>query len=621
MGFHIGPRVLRATGGSIDHKNGYRIHHFPPKIVENGLIFNLDFGDKRCDAGHNASINDTFHDLSGNGKHFTQSGGYPFSGYAGGVREFDGSNDHIFRNDPELVAGLGPKWTIQFNFLTESASTRQGLVSSHMNYGGSHQDAIEIEFRDNNSLMTGFRRSPGDAFSSVIGAANLSTNTWYDVAMVVDGTQIIQFMNGSVIGSTGITGQSVVSTPTTNPTLVLGRYAGYYLNGYMGYCRMYSRSLSTAEVLRNYNATRIRTISSGNWTDTFTPTCSGQKGKVEVLVVGAGGNGGMDVGGGGGGAQVVHNPSLTVTSGTDITTTVGNHRLGDQTAGPNHHGADGRSSVFSTITAIGGNGGNGRTGAKSSAGMHGGGASYNMAAVTSPTGGGNAGGGADVQNTGNCGCGGGGGAGSDGETGTTLSKAGNGGDGVVYDISGETVAYGAGGGGSYYEVSGTRGLGGSGVGGDGGQRHSAAGPGANGGIHGTGSGGGGAHSNGLYNFNNGHGGHGTVIVRYPAEEYEVEVLVVAGGGGGGKSGGSGSDPAGGGGGAGGVVFKSTHKVLSGKNYPVNVGTGGKGTSSSGGYSHGPNGVNSVFDDIISVGGGAGGYANGNGLTGGSGGGG
>ena len=620
MGFHIGPRVLRATGGSSDHKDGFRIHHFPPKIVENGLMFNLDFGDKRCDSGDGST---TYHDLSGNGKNFTRSGGYAFTGYAGGVREFDGVNDHIFRNDPELVAGLGPKFTIQFNFLTENSSSRQGLVSSHMNYGGSHQDAIEIEVTASNTVMTGFRRSPGDTFSQV-SSGSISTNTWYDIAMVVDGQRIIQYQNGSLIGSTNITKQSVISTPTVNPTLVLGRYAGHYLHGYMGHCRMYNRALSAAEVLRNYNATRIRHINT-DWTDTFTPTCSGQKGKVEVLVVGAGGNGGMDVGGGGGGAQVTHDPSLTVTSGTSITATVGNHRIhssgNDQTGGTNQHGANGRSSSFSTLTALGGNGGSGRTGTKSTVGMHGGGASYSYPAVTSPSGGGNAGGASNNTGANSHGSGGGGGAGSVGEAGIGGTKAGNGGDGVVYDISGEPVAYGAGGGGSYYQTGGSRGLGGSGTGGDGGAINVGNGPGANNGRHGTGSGGGGAHSNGTYGFNGGHGGHGTVIIRYPAEEYEVEVLVVAGGGGGGRAGVSGSDPGGGGGGGGGVVFKSVHKVLSGKNYPVNVGNGGKGGSSNSSDSHAPNGVNSVFDDIIAIGGGGGGKTNSNGFVGGSGGGG
>ena len=79
MGFHVGPRVLRATGGSIDHKNGYRIHHFPPKITERGLLFNLDFGDKRCEPGWNGGSTDVFGDLSGNGRNFTRSGGEPWT--------------------------------------------------------------------------------------------------------------------------------------------------------------------------------------------------------------------------------------------------------------------------------------------------------------------------------------------------------------------------------------------------------------------------------------------------------------------------------------------------------------------------------------------------------------
>ena len=215
MGFHIGPRVLRATGGSSDHKDGFHIHHFPPKIVENGLMFNLDFGDKRCDSGDGST---TYHDLSGNGKNFTRSGGLSFTGYAGGVREFDGNNDHIFRNDPELVCGL-KKFTIQFNFLTENASTRQGLVSSHMSYGGSNQDAIELEIDASNRIMTGFRRSPGSAFTSVT-AGSISTNTWYDIAMVVDGNRIVQYINGSQSGTNNYTVQSVTETPNTNPTLV-----------------------------------------------------------------------------------------------------------------------------------------------------------------------------------------------------------------------------------------------------------------------------------------------------------------------------------------------------------------------------------------------------------------
>ena len=154
--------------------------------------------------------------------------------------------------------------------------------------------------------MTGFRRNPGAAFSQVT-SGGLSTNTWYHAAMVVTGAQIYQYQNGSSIGSGGITKNSIIAVPTVTPTLVIGRYATHYLHGQMGYVRMYDRVLSPAEITRNYKAMKIRTETSADYTDTFTPTCSGDKGKVEVLVVGSGGNGGGDVGGGGGGAQVVHN--------------------------------------------------------------------------------------------------------------------------------------------------------------------------------------------------------------------------------------------------------------------------------------------------------------------------
>ena len=602
MGFHVGPRVLRATGGSIDHKDGYRIHHFPPKITERGLLFNLDFGDKRCEPGYNNGSTDVFGDISGNGRNFTRSGGFPFTSMAGGVRQFDGSNDYIYRTDTSLFT-IGSKFTIEFNFRMGTNNTRMGLVSSHASLGGSNQDAIEIEIDTNNRLMTGYRRNPGAAFSAVY-SGGLSQETWYHAAMVVTGAQIYQYMDGSLIGSIGITNNSIIAVPTVTPTLVIGRYAGHYWNGQIGYVRMYNRVLSPAEISRNYKAMKIRTETSADYTETFTPTCSGEKGKVELLVVGSGANGGADVGGGGGGAQVVHNPSFTVTSGTSITATVGGIRVGDQSSGTNVHGANGRSSVFSTITALGGNGGSGRTGTKSTAGMHGGGASYNIAAVTSPDGGGNAGGAANTQGTGNCGCGGGGGAGGVGEAGTTSVKGGSGGPGVVHDISGEQVSYGAGGGGSYYNSGGYRGYGGSDTGGDGAQGSSSTSgdPGANNGRHGTGSGGGGAFSTGDYGYNGGGGGHGTIIVRYPAEEYVMEVLVVAGGGGGGAC--NVSDGGGSGGGGGGVLFDSSIKVLSGKNYPISVGTGGnRATADS---AHGSNGVNSLFDSMIAIGGGGGG---------------
>ena len=44
MGFNIGSKIVRATGGSISRAGNYRIHQFPPDIVTDGLVIQLDTG-------------------------------------------------------------------------------------------------------------------------------------------------------------------------------------------------------------------------------------------------------------------------------------------------------------------------------------------------------------------------------------------------------------------------------------------------------------------------------------------------------------------------------------------------------------------------------------------------
>jgi hypothetical protein len=92
------------------------------------------------------------------------------------------------------------------------------------------------------------------------------------------------------------------------------------------------------------------------------------------------------------------------------------------------------------------------------------------------------------------------------------------------------------------------------------------------------------------------------------------VLVVgAGGGGGGEQ----ETPAGGGGGAGGLIYNSQYPVTPGQTYTVSVGAPGAGGL---GRAAGSNGGNSVFGNLIAIGGGGGGFYSGAPLNGGSGGG-
>ena len=103
----------------------------------------------------------------------------------------------------------------------------------------------------------------------------------------------------------------------------------------------------------------------------------------------------------------------------------------------------------------------------------------------------------------------------------------------------------------------------------------------------------------------------------PTSTNEVEVLVVAGGGGGGASLHF-SSAGGGGGGAGGAVQRDAYPVDGAVN--VTVGAGGAPGDMPNTASRGANGGNSVFDNLIALGGGGGSGTNESGNNGGSGGG-
>jgi len=196
----------------------------------------------------------------------------------------------------------------------------------------------------------------------------------------------------------------------------------------------------------------IHTFTSG--TTSFTPSVAGN---VEVLVVGGGGGGGYDSGGGGGAGGVRTNSGFAVTPQTYniIVGPGGNGSSGSQAG-------TGTSSVFSSITAVGGGyGGDGIAGSGSptggNGGSGGGGCGDNPASVTYYGGSGTSGqgyaGGSGFHSSGyNAGGGGGGGAGVVGENEpgspptSNPQRAGNGGIGVVSSISGVSTYYGGGGG-------------------------------------------------------------------------------------------------------------------------------------------------------------------------------
>lgn len=596
MSQHIGPRVISATGGSIKRVGNYRIHTFPSELVTDGLVLNLDAGDPRSYPGSGT----TWTDLSGYGNNGTFGATTTAPGYtnqSGGSLVFD-NNDII----TVPMAGLRPTSAItQECWVLLTNNTAQVFIGAQ--YGSGSVNSYALWLDGTNNLTAGVNTT--GTLNSQTHNTSLSTNVWYHFVHTYDGINQRLYLNGSLVSTWATTGSILYDV--NNTLLAVGNdwNSGYNsgaslgIQGRLSSVKIYNRALSALEVAQNYDALKVRYT---GYTNTFIPLCAGNSGKVEVLCVAGGGGGGKNHGGGGGGAGgLIYNSAFTVNSNSAISLSIG--------AGGQEQN-NGSNTTFSSLTSIGGGAGGTEGNSSGNSGGSGGGGAGN---ATSTTGGsgtsgqGFAGGRGGFPNTDNTyghggGGGGAGGAGTDGTegNGATAGTAGNGGNGLSYSISGTSQFYAGGGGGGFWGYINSGGLGGSGIGGRGGENGSNANTrhGGNA-VPNTGSGGGG--SPGLPDQNNnrigGNGSNGIVIVRYPASDYNVELLVVGGGGGGGVC-------YGGGGGAGGLLYYSSYPVSAGTRYTVTIGAGGLNRVNVSG--NGFNGNNSSFGPLVAFGGGYGG---------------
>jgi hypothetical protein len=567
MSFNVGPRTISAIGGSIKRVGNYRIHTFPSELVTDGLVLNLDAGDPRSYPGSGT----TWTDLSGNGNTGINTSSVTYSNTNGGVLSYTGD---------------GGVRTSVSNSTTTSSFTNQitvSIICSSNNASGYRSPLMKSS---NNSWIDGFGFYQfNENFTFFIntfnGTGSLTTpQTSFGLTHWVgtyDGNNVRLYRNGVLVATSAAFTQNI-SNSSAPLYIGDGGGTGYNWNGTILSTQINNRALSAAEVVQNYDALKVRYTS---YTNTFTPLCGGGSGKVEVLCV-AGGGGGQNYyyGGGGGAGGLLYNSAFSINSNSQVSVTVG--------AGGTGGSSNGGNTTFSTLNSIGGG-----TGATS--GGSGGGAS----SVSGTGGAGTSGQGFSGATGSVVSGGGGGGAGGPGLQATSTNTQ-SGGPGLQFSISGTPQFYAGGGAGAMnanynYFV----GRGGSDVGGNAAGDFNGPTVQAINAIPNTGSGGGGGCWNNTTIGSN--GSNGIVIVRYPATDYNIELLIVGGGGGGGR-------PYGGGGGAGGLIYYSSYPVSSGTKYTVTVGTGGLGygdisTASDG---RGSNGNNSIFGPLVAFGGGGGG---------------
>ena len=216
-------------------------------IITSGLVLHLDAGIASSYPGSGT----TWFDLSGN-NNGTLENGPTYSSANGGSLVFDGEDDRVSAF-PTQISGTGSKTISMWIKINTTSRTGLAGIRSTANWGWG--------FTVNRTTIGNLTfYDPSGSHLEV--AAGLTTSIWYNVSVTYDSATRIAtlFLNGYQIGSfsnftplNASTFKGVIGNEDewTNPF-------GHPFKGNIAQVAIYSRAISAAEVLENYNALRPR---------------------------------------------------------------------------------------------------------------------------------------------------------------------------------------------------------------------------------------------------------------------------------------------------------------------------------------------------------------------------
>jgi hypothetical protein len=224
------PGLPAATGGTITYLNGYTIHTF----TSSGTFTPY-----------------AWYDVSGNNNSGSLVNGIGFNSYQnGGTLTFDGSDDFV------TIAGgtLNNGSTLEMWF---KQTTNKQVELLKYGTGTIDTPGCHAVYYVPNTLYCLNFINGTRTFVSITHTINLGDSTW---------RQLLLSYTGNLTGGTAslyINGQLITSTSATSANASFdgpgfSSNSSYAFPGNLSTLRVYSRGLSAAEVLQNYNATKAR---------------------------------------------------------------------------------------------------------------------------------------------------------------------------------------------------------------------------------------------------------------------------------------------------------------------------------------------------------------------------
>ena len=225
-----------------------------PNLVTDGLQLYIDAGNVKSYSGSGT----VWSDLSGNGHDVTLVNSPTFSSNNGGYFDFNGSSHKAYSTN--VINLMANDWTIDcwvylddWEYPSSACGDNRAVIWGCFNgyWNGAALEIVETSLR-----FAEFHASSAYTIDNISGG---SLSTWMHVTVAWDDDGYVRsYVNGVEGASRDVSSYSI----SPNAYLWLNYYAQHcgfaYVNGRVSGYRVYTKCLTVAEILQNYNAHKSR---------------------------------------------------------------------------------------------------------------------------------------------------------------------------------------------------------------------------------------------------------------------------------------------------------------------------------------------------------------------------